>query len=142
MKLTVDARQLTEENKQQRELARGTVTELWKGVRGISFIIEREIKQHGGRFSMPRRTGRAAASWGHWSPGLLTAAAKDAGPGDAHWKEDPNDLSVEQGSFVEYIDALNEGHSMQQAAGFLDRAAEHGQKELDKKVDDIIDRYW
>lgn len=142
MKLTVDARQLTEENKQQRELARITVTELWKGVRSISFIIEREIKQHGGRFSMPRRTGRAAASWGHWSPGMISPAAKDAGPGDAYWKEDPDDLSVEQGSNVEYIDALNEGHSMQQSAGFLDRAAEHGQKALDKKVDEIIDRYW
>lgn len=160
MKLTVDARQLTEENKRNVDLLRFSSKELWKIVRAVSFAIEREIKQHGGKFSMPRDTGRAAASWGHWDPGMLRRmtvttgggeklsvtraewANNLPGPDDAHWKEDEWDLSVEQGSNVEYVQYLNEGHSSQATAGFLNRAEEHAQKILEKRVDEFIDRYW
>jgi hypothetical protein len=137
MKLTVDARQLTEENKQQRELARVTVKELWAKVREVSLAVERRVKT-----AMPVDTGRARASWGHWSPGDLRASNAAASAGDAHWKENEGGLELEQGSNVEYIDDLNDGHSSQAPKGFLDSAAEHGQKVLDQKIDDIIDRYW
>lgn len=155
MKLTVDYRQLTEENKQQRDLLKFSSRELWKIVRQVSFGLERKVKTE-----MPVDTGRARASWGHWTPGHLRKMTVTTGTGekvrvtraewqgsqptheDAHWKEDEWDLSIEQGSNVEYIDALNEGHSTQAPRGFLDAAAEHAQKVLDQKVTDFIDRYW
>lgn len=137
MKLTVDYRQLTEENKQQRAAAQQTVKALWSKVREVSLAVERRVKTE-----MPVDTGRARASWGHWTPGHLRGPNATASKGDSHWEENEWELSIEQGSNVEYIDALNEGHSKQAPRGFLDAAAEHGQRVLEQKVDEIIDRYW
>jgi hypothetical protein len=103
-----------------------------QAVKAASFAVERRVKSE-----MPVDTGRARASWGHWTPGDLRGPS-EASPADAHWKEDDSGLSTEQGSNLPYIDALNDGSSMQAPAGFLDRAAEAGQRELDKLIDDIM----
>lgn len=137
MKLTVDSRELKMENQQQRNLARTTVKELWEVVRSVSFALERRVKNE-----MPVDTGRARASWGHWTPGDLRGNNADASAADAEWKEDERQLEIEQGSNVEYVQYLNDGHSSQAPKGFLDTAEEHADKILDQKVDDIIDRYW
>lgn len=92
-------------------------------VKGASFAVERRVKQE-----MPVDTGRARASWGHWG-----GAA--GGPGDAHWLELDGGLAIEQGSNVDYIVFLNAGHSRQAGAGFIDRAAAHGQLELERALE-------
>ncbi len=155
MKLTVDARQLSDEAKQNTNLLRFTSKELWKIVRQVSLALERRVKNE-----MPVDTGRARASWGHWTPGHLRKITVTTGGGekvkvtraewggaqpmtdDAHWKEDEWNLEIEQGSNVEYIDYLNAGSSTKAPAGFLDAAEEHAQKVLDQKVDEFINRYW
>ena len=90
-----------------------------KTLRGISFSVEKQIK-----ITMPKDTGRARASWGHWTSGDLTRRAKNASPADAEYSD--NGLSIKQGSNVPYIEFLNRGHSQQAPAGFIDMAALKG----------------
>jgi hypothetical protein len=113
-----------------------TAAAVKRKLREVSFAIERRVKQE-----MPVDTGRARASWGHWTPGDLAGDARDAGPGDAEWKETAGGLEIEQGSNVEYVQYLNDGHSSQAPAGFIDRAEEHAQKILDAEIDFIM-RGW
>jgi hypothetical protein len=111
--------------------------EAWAKLRAVSFALERRIKSE-----MPKDTGRAAASWGHWTPSLLRShGAKEAGPTDAVWEENLSELRITQGSNVPYIEALNAGHSRQAPAGFIDRAEEQAQKELDRLIDELM-RGW
>src|SRR5689334_25306860 len=86
-------------------------------VRKNSLMAERIIKD-----DMPVDTGRARASWGHYSPGDLKSAAESS-PEDSVWEEGPNGLTITQGSNLEYIEALNNGHSQQAGSGFIDAAA-------------------
>lgn len=104
-------------------------------VRAVSFATERRVKTR-----MPVDTGRARASWGHWTDNL-TRPNPQANPDDAAWKEEDDGLSIEQGSNVEYIDRLNAGHSKQAPAGFIDLAAEEGMNELERRVEEIM-RAW
>jgi len=60
---------------------------------------------------MPVDTGRARNSW---------ATPQSEGV----WEVSEDDLSVLQGSTVHYIQRLNEGHSQQAPAGFIDAATE------------------
>lgn len=83
----------------------------------VSLAGEKRIKQ-----DMPVDTGRARASWGHWTPGDLFRS-NDGIAGDAHFKASSGGLSVEQGSNLGYIGGLNEGNSDQAPAGFIDVAA-------------------
>jgi len=138
MRIQVDARALREERHYTEQQGKKIVIACKRRLREVSFSVERSIKQHGEAYSMPRRTGRAAASWGHWTPGLLRPDAKDANPGDAVWEEKDDGLTIVQGSNVPYIEQLNAGHSKQQAAGFLDRAEEHGMQKLDGYIDEIM----
>ena len=103
-----------------------------RAVRSVSFVIEGEVKK-----LMPKDTGRAAASWGRWTPGDLRAANPDAGAGDAVWEE-KGDFEITQGSNVDYVGDLNDGTSQQAPAGFIDRAAEKAQRELNKEIDDLM----
>jgi len=86
---------------------------------------------------MPVDTGRARASWGHWTPGDIRGN-KNAGSSDAVWNVTDGGLSITQGSNVRYIGLLNEGHSKQAPAGFLDRAEIRAQELLDSILDDLI----
>jgi hypothetical protein len=106
---------------------------LWSAVRGVSFTLERRIK-----VEMPVDTGRARASWGHWSSGARNA---ESSPADAVWKEDKKNLSTEQGSNVDYVERLNSGHSKQAPRGFIDAAERDAQRRLEAAVDSIIAEY-
>lgn len=109
------------------------VGESRKSVRKVSLAGERHIKD-----IMPKDTGRAAASWGHWTPGMISNN-KDASAADAEWQESDGGLTITQGSNVEYIGPLNDGHSQQAPAGFLDMAEERAQQELDREIDRIME---
>jgi hypothetical protein len=109
------------------------IREAWKAVRKASFAVEKDVKR-----KMPRDTGRAAASWGNWTPGLLRMANKLASAADAIFKQDKGSFSITQGSNVEYVGRLNDGHSKQRAAGFIDAAAEKGMEALDDEIDAIM----
>jgi hypothetical protein len=109
-------------------LAKDIKEKAWEAVRQASFGTESRIKKE-----MPKRTGRAAASWGRW-----TAGASAGGPADSVWEEDKDNLRITQGSNVEYVPALNAGHSQQAPAGFIDAAGEVGQRALDDLIDDLF----
>lgn len=100
-----------------------------RAVKKTSFSVEKRVK-----LEMPVDTGRARASWGHWTAGDLRQAISDAGPGDSVWREESGGLSVTQGSNVEYVEALNSGHSRQAPAGFIDRAGLFGQLTLEEEL--------
>jgi hypothetical protein len=102
-------------------------------VREASFGLEKRIKS-----DMPVDSGRARASWGHWTPAEMVAPDSDASKSDAHWAEQDGGLTVEQGSNLEYIAALNEGHSKQAPAGFIDKAVEAAQRALVNAIDRML----
>ena len=74
---------------------------------------------------MPVDTGRARASWGNPVP------MPPAEPDDGVWREEDGGLTVVQGSKVLYIEYLNEGHSQQAPAGFIDAAEADAIRELE-----------
>lgn len=112
-------------------------------VRKISLLGEGIIRR-----DMPVDTGRARASWGHWTPGELKDAAKamenGAGEGDAIWeeKDDGVNTQVTQGTNLEYVQALEEGHSQQQGAGFIANAAQSMAYWLIKELEQVINGMW
>lgn len=100
--------------------------------KAVSFAVEKRIK-----IEMPVRTGRARASWGHWTPGQLRQAGREAGDAsssDAVWVSADGGLTITQGSNVGYIEQLNAGHSRQAPAGFIDRAEMFGQLMLEEEL--------
>ena len=136
MHIQVDARQLHEERRYTDQQAKKIVVSCKRRLRETSLATERRVKEE-----MPVDTGRARASWGHWTPGMLRAHAKGAEPGDAVWEEKDNGLTIVQGSNVPYIENLNAGHSKQAPAGFLDRAEEHAVRLLDKYINEIMGEF-
>jgi len=108
-----------------------------KVVRSVSFGLERRIKNE-----MPVDKGRARASWGHWTQGDLVKPDPSASEIDAHWVEHSGGLTIEQGSNVEYIQALNDGHSQQAPAGFIDKAVAWAQRILVDEVDRMLKRLF
>ena len=109
-----------------------------KAVKEASFAVERRLKGTGGEGpTIPVDTGRARASWGHFTPGDLRKENPDAGGGDAVW-EDDREFEITQGSNVEYIGDLDEGCSQQAPGGFTAPALEAGQRELDKLIDALM----
>lgn len=101
--VSVDGSELSALAKEATLAERGTAIYARQVVKSVSFAVERRIKQE-----MPVDTGRARASWGHGD--------------DSIWIEEDGGLSITQGSNVEYIIYLNNGHSKQAPAGFIDRA--------------------
>lgn len=100
---------------------------IWDAVRVVSFRVETRVKEE-----MPVDTGRARASWGHQTD--------PAEPGDGIWNEDARSMSIEQGSNVEYIEALNEGHSRQAPAGFIDAIAYAAEDMFVEEIEARVDR--
>ena len=98
--------------KDARRAAKAITGEAQHTLREISFAGEVRIKR-----DMPVDTGRARASWGHWDS---SANSPDSTPADAHYEETDAGLTIVQGSNVPYIEQLNEGHSQQAPAGFID----------------------
>ncbi len=134
MRVRIDKRELDTEIAEDRKRAKVLHRELWAGLRKVSFACERRIKD-----AMPVDTGRARASWGHWTSSDTNNP--EAKPGDAHWDEKERDLMTEQGSNLEYIEALNAGHSKQAPAGFIDRAEEQAVRVLDQVIDEIVEAF-
>ncbi len=97
--------------------------------KGASFAVEKRIK-----IDMPVDTGRARASWGHWTSADMKKTNADVRSNDSIWRVEDGGLSIVQGSNVDYIEDLNSGSSRQAAAGFLDRAAVKGQIELEVRL--------
>lgn len=110
--------------------------EAQQAVRKNSLMAERIIKD-----DMPVDTGRARASWGHYSPGDLKSVT-DSSSGDAVWDESNDGLTITQGSNLEYIQALNEGHSQQQGPGFIDAAAQTAAVYLINDVNEIVGKVF
>lgn len=136
MRLQITYDRFTDEAALTRGEARKLIDGLKADVRAVSLAAERSVKSQ-----MPVDTGRARASWGHWTPGDLVRLNANAAPGDAAWQEDAGGLAIEQGSNVEYVDYLNAGHSRQAPAGFIDLVEERAQRELDARVDARIGRF-
>ena len=132
--MSIEFAALTAEAKRAAQIAANVRKRSWAILRKVSFDTSREVKRE-----MPVDTGRARASWGVWDDHLTTgrrrlksgrvplsaqkqmAAASNA---DSIWDEDEGALSVTQGSNLEYIEPLNEGHSQQAPSGFLDVIAD------------------
>lgn len=135
MKITVRYDDLTQEVAISRRKAMAFIRAVKGHVRAVSFAVERRVKTE-----MPVDTGRARASWGHWSPADVDLGRYDnpAGPADAEWKELDGGFAIEQGSNVEYVEYLNDGHSSQAPRGFIDRAEEAANQELDRLLDQDI----
>lgn len=89
---------------------------------------------------MPVDTGRARASWGQWTPADATAS-DEASADDAIYEETDGGLTVTQGSNVPYIKELNEGHSQQRAAGFIDAAFKAAQDMLMDALTRLLERF-
>lgn len=106
-----------------------------KELRSTSLAVMGRIKRE-----MPVDSGRARASWGQWTSQDIVKASPEAGADDAHWQETDGGLTIEQGSNVPYIKELNEGHSQQRAAGFIDVAFKDAQRLLLNAINDLLDR--
>ena len=135
MKIIVRADDLQVEAVLIRQQAIKLRRDVWAKLRSVSMAVERRVKEE-----MPVDTGRARASWGHWTPGD-TNNPKSL-PTDAEWNEDDEELTIEQGSNVEYVPRLNDGYSRQAPAGFIDAAEKHAQRVLDAEMDMLLARYF
>jgi len=139
MRLTAKS-DLPSESQLMRQKRAQLLQQVKQAVKAASFGVERRVKGPIPK-GMPRDFGRAAASWGHWSPGDIRPGGPQASSRDAVWEEKDNGLSITQGSNLDYVAGLNAGNSRQSPAGFLDAAEEAGQNELDQLIDDIM-RTW
>lgn len=131
VRAVIDARELEAESARSQMAFRQHRRRVWFIMRKVAFAGERGIKD-----AMPVDTGRARASWGHWSAGDIRRISSNAdfGPGDAINQENENALEIEQGTNVEYVEYLNEGHSQQAPAGFIDAIAEKAERELEAQI--------
>ena len=136
MRTIIEARELEAEVDRSQFAAQRRRRMVWAKLRAVSLAGERGIKD-----SMPVDTGRARASWGHWSAGDIrrVSSASDFGPGDAIHTENEGALEIEQGTNVEYVQYLNEGHSQQAPAGFIEVIAEKAERELEAALNDLED---
>lgn len=121
MNITFDPREFDAEKLRADAIPKKMRQRIWTRVRVVSFSAERMIK-----IRMPVDTGRARASWGH--------SSAPAGADEGIWEEHPEALMLTQGSRVEYIQYLNEGHSKQAPAGFIDAEARKAQEALDDGI--------
>lgn len=129
MKVAIDASGFTQETVNAARVSPLVRRKVWTSVRVVSFSVEAGIKRR-----MPVDTGRARASWGHSTP--------PAAPGEGIWREEEATLTIEQGSTVDYIQALNEGHSKQAPAGFIDAEQKRGENMLLQRIaDDIAEAF-
>ncbi|MFA6044751.1 MAG: HK97 gp10 family phage protein [Phycisphaerales bacterium] len=135
MRVKVSYDSFKDDAREERRAARLFIRAVKADLRAVSFAAERRIKD-----AMPVDTGRARASWGHWTPGDLRSLETGASSADAAWEETDEGLTIEQGSNVEYIGALNDGHSLQAPAGFIDAAEEAAQRAIDQRIDERLGR--
>lgn len=106
----------------------------WNELLEVAETLDAEIDE-----AMPVDTGRAKASWGKYRNEYLTreSASKES---DSIWIENKANLEIIQGSRVEYIDLLNDGHSRAAPAGFIDSAQDKAEQVLEIKLADQIEK--
>src|SRR3989337_846005 len=126
MQITIDASDYRKLARQASQPERVTARAARQSVKAASFATEKRVKQE-----MPVDTGRARASWGHWSGGTHNPEASE---GDSIFREEDGGLSIIQGSNVPYIEALNAGHSQQAPAGFIDKAKQDSDEILSQEL--------
>lgn len=120
MRVTIEHRELTNEQKRAALLRPAVRREAWRIVRAGAFSLERGVK-----FRMPVDTGHARANWGHGPAGV--------------WDEDEGALALTEGTTVEYVPRLNEGWSRQAPAGFIDAEAARVEAQLNAALDQLIE---
>lgn len=153
MNLTIDDLELTEFIKDQTERLRGLQVDLYDAVLNGSLGVEQKVKE-----LMPVETGRARASWATFDPGLLvpvptvvepgvryltipkalTGAPQEANASDAIWEDHGEELVIEQGTRVEYVEKLEGGSSIKAQAGFIERTAESGGRYLEENGEKVL----
>lgn len=112
--------------------------ELRLGAAQVAEVLRTEIRAQAldtvrrVKTEMPVDTGRARASWGTLA-GVFQA-------GDGIWDEEDGGLTITQGTTVEYVQNLNEGSSSQAPAGFIDTAAVDASEQLQRRIEDAIER--
>lgn len=129
MQLRIDATEVVRHGRQLNGLPNFLRGRLWTSLRVTSMELVRAIKG-----DMPVDSGRARSSWGQWSPEDIAKPNDEAKPSDAHYEEDKGDLSIEQGSNVPYISKLNDGHSQQAPAGFIDRNVDTAKRVMNERA--------
>ena len=127
--ITVDHRELKQLAADVSDADKAMVLAAVRTVKGASFSVEKRIK-----LDMPVDFGRARSSWGHWTPADIVKPGSGASAADAVWRVEDGGLTIIQGTNVEYVEALNAGHSRQRAAGFIDRAGLFGQLTLEEEL--------
>ena len=105
MKIRIDARGWDELIAANRGVGAAMGKAIRQNVREVSLDTVRDVK-----IQMPVDTGRARASWG--SP-----------EAEGIWEIEDGGFTIVQGTNVEYVEYLNEGHSKQAPAGFIDAIA-------------------
>lgn len=101
----------------------------WRELRRTTLDVVNLVKR-----MMPVDTGRARASWGLWTAQDLRQPNAEASQADVVFEWHEASLESVQGTNVPYVDRLNEGHSRQAPAGFLDMAQEAGSIWLDERL--------
>ena len=129
MQIKVDASEIRRLAAEASEADKATAFAARTAAREVSRAVEKRVK-----LEMPVDTGRARASWGHWTPRDVKGAQAGASEADAIWLGEDGGLTITQGSNVEYIEFLNAGHSRQAPVGFIDRAALFGQLTLEDEL--------
>ncbi len=128
MQQRIDASELIRHQRGLPGAARRIRSKLWTSLRVTSFELTGGIKA-----GMPVLTGRARASWGQWTPNEMVQSNAQAKESDAIWEENQSDLSITQGTNVPYVKRLNEGHSQQAPAGFIDLEVDKAKRNLGKR---------
>jgi hypothetical protein len=106
-----------------------------KTVKSVSFAVEKRIKNE-----MPVDSGRARASWGHWTPSDIVKPNSEASKTDTIWKEKNDGLTIIQGTNVPYVLELNQGSSTKAPRAFIDKAADSGAEELKAQLNKMLGR--
>lgn len=123
MQITIDGHEFDIERRRIESVMRqigGTISQV---VRAESMQAKREVQ-----VAMPVDTGRAKASWGN-KPSLTPAQL-----GDGIWDVKDDGFTIIQGSNVEYVPDLNDGHSAQAPAGFIDAVAVRAKKRFENTL--------
>ena len=129
-RITVDTTQVDAIARDIQKQSRNVHPRLRQVLRKVSFDVERQVKT-----AMPVLSGRARASWGHWTPGDLTGGGLGASAADAYLEE--TDTAIEQGTNLDYVEDLNSGSSQKAPAGFIDAAFVRGERALQAAVDAV-----
>jgi len=131
MQITVDGSQFELESRKVGRDIQQVGNVIKQGVRAVSLEAKRNIQ-----LRMPVRTGRAKSSWGN------VPAAPPAFVDEGIWEVKNNGFTIIQGSKVPYVEDLNEGHSSQAPAGFIDAEEEAAVDKLDKELGELVLSVW